>query len=145
MFEKTGINLTRVVAVTGGLIVVGAIVGGITSMLALTIVSLVGGTRSLGGLTLGLGFAGAVGAIVGAVLAPVEAWILLRRVPLWRAIAETALGTILGALAFAILAPGPIIGAVIGFTLAAVRLRITTANHKPPAERLSQIEGEAPE
>ena len=39
---------------------------------------------------------GAFGAIAGAVLAPVAAWSLMRHVPLWRAIAETAAGTVLG-------------------------------------------------
>ena len=126
MSERSGGRLKRIIAVTLGLIGVGAIVGGITSMVALTVVSLAGGARTLHDLTFGLGFAAAFGAAIGAVLAPVEAWILLRRVPLWRAIAETAVGTVLGALAFTLVLPGPIVGAVVGFTLAAIRLRIAT-------------------
>lgn len=113
--------------VTAGLMVSGAIAGAITAMIAVTIVMLiVSGLSALADLGLVMEFAAMLGAPIGAVILPLEAWALLRRVPLWRALAETAAGTILGAVAFALLSPGPILGAVIGFTLAAIRLRIAT-------------------
>jgi hypothetical protein len=122
-----GTRLRRILLVTAGLMVTGAIAGAITAMVAVTIVMLVvSGLSALADLGWGMAVAAMLGAPIGAVILPLEAWVLLRRVPLWRALAETAAGTILGAVAFALLSPGPILGAVIGFTLAAIRLRIAT-------------------
>jgi F0F1-type ATP synthase assembly protein I len=56
----------------------------------------------------------------------------MRHVPLWRAIAETALGTLIGYAVgwfFPVVLGGmpaaPLIFALLGFTAAAVRLRVT--------------------
>jgi hypothetical protein len=127
---RTGISPTKIIAVTAVLIVIGAVVGALTSITALAIVALVQGVPgTLHRLPYWLPAAGVFGGLVGGILAPVEAWILLRRVPLWKAITQTAVGTLLGALAFSLVAPpGPILGAVIGFTLAAIRLRVTTGS-----------------
>ena len=120
-------RLRRIVVVTAGLAVTGAIAGAITAMVAVTIVMLMfSGLSALADLGFAMEFAAILGAPIGAVILPLEAWVLLRRVPLWRALAETAAGTVLGAVALSPLSPGPIIGAVIGFTLAAIRLRIAT-------------------
>jgi hypothetical protein len=80
------------------------------------------------GATLGLG--AAFGAFGGAVLAPVAALALMRHVPLWRVIAETALGAIVGTTTGLFLFhPGhtiwltPVILGLAGFFLAALRLR----------------------
>ena len=131
--DGTPSRLRRILAVTAGLVLTGAIVGAITSAVALLLVSLSDGVHGMAEATSGLGFAAIAGAAIGGVLAPVEAWVLLRRVPLWRAIAETAAGTIIGALVLGFLVPGPIIGAVAGFTIAAIRLRIVTRVRNPKA------------
>jgi hypothetical protein len=114
----------RIIAVTGGLAVVGAMVGAATGAVALILVSIAQGARTLHMITFGSGFAAMFGAVVGAVLAPIEAWVLLRRVPLWRAITGTAVGTIIGATALAFTIVGPIVGGVAGFTAAAIALRL---------------------
>jgi hypothetical protein len=111
--------------------VVGAVLGGL-AMCGLAIA--IGNPRALenGGLT---GAAG-LGAAVGAVLAPMAAWTLMRHVPIWRAILETAVGTALGAAFGAALGwaagviPGlgafwPLVFGLVGFTAAALRLRLT--------------------
>ena len=73
--------------------------------------------------------------VLGLVLAPLAAWTLMRHVPLWRALGETALGTALGGIA-GYLVPAdawpfpfpfgpPLLLALVGFILAALRLRLT--------------------
>ena len=134
--ENGDARLRRVLVVTAGLMVTGAIAGAITGMIAVTIVMLMfNGLSALADLGLAMEFAAMLGAPIGAVILPLEAWVLLRRVPLWRAVAETAAGTVLGAVALALLSPGPILGAVIGFTAAAIRLRIATRGGPAGAAR----------
>jgi hypothetical protein len=115
--------------VTLSLSAVGALVGAGLGSLALWGLSIV--IRNPRSVEL-VGGAAGFGAILGAVLAPVAAFTLMRHVPIWRAIVETALGTALGSgiglmvgprLGYAILWP---IGlGVLGFTVAAIRLRLT--------------------
>ena len=69
-------------------------------------------------------------AVVGALGTPALAWLLLRRVPLWRAIAEPALGCVLGTLialaAIPLVHPALILQPLCilaGIIAAAVRLR----------------------
>ena len=127
-------RLGRIVQVTLGLSAVGVVVGGILGALV------------FGGLGMGtdlprgtqLLFGAVFGAIAGAVLAPIAAWTLMRHVPIWRAIAETAVGTVVGAGAGLMLSrsfsspwltPVPI--GVLGFVLAAVRLRLVRRKVAP--------------
>lgn len=134
--------LRRALLVTLGLAAVGAAAGGACA--ACVFVAL---AASLGGLDL-LGHhhwapwiadAAALGAAVGAVGAPSLAWGLLRRVPLGRALAETAAGTLLGAAAGALLGFDPLApslgavlgGSVAGFVLAGVRLRLAPPPRGP--------------
>lgn len=86
--------------------------------------------------------AAGVGGALGVVLSPVAAWTLMRHVPLWRAIAETSLGTLAGTLVgfgtarltnLGIL--GPLGFGVLGFLIAAVRLRLTQRRRVPAAEK----------
>lgn len=75
-------------------------------------------------------WAAAVGATLGAVVAPTFAWTLLRRAPLWRVVLDPPAGTILGSLAGWLLAfrartsfmPTLLSLAFLGTVLAAVRL-----------------------
>jgi len=114
--------------VLAGLVVLGGVVGGaLGAGLVLLLGLRVGDFRMAGdGLFYGMTF----GAAMGSVLAPLAAWTLMRHVPLWRAIFETMLGTVGGAvlgLVFqpmrdtALLSP-PLLG-IAGFALAAIRLR----------------------
>ena len=120
------ISITKVVVVTVALMIVGTVVGALTSVLALAAVLMLRGSPGAPQLLAAVMMAAYAGAAIGAVMAPVVAWILLRRVPLWRAITQTALGTLIGAVVCSFTIPGPIVGAIIGFTLAAIRLRIVT-------------------
>jgi hypothetical protein len=123
-------SVVRIIQVTVGLSVLGTVVGGI---LGAGLVALVGvriGDFRISGEVL---YTGTVfGALMGCVLAPLAAWTLMRRVPIRRAIAETAIGTVAGTvigLTFqplrdtAWLSP-PLLG-VGGFALAAIRLRLS--------------------
>ena len=113
--------------------VIGAVIGALSLWFATAVLG-VGPSGSNGALLL----AGAeAGALTGAVLAPVSAWSLTRYVPLWRAIGEPGLGAILcsmaGSAAASVLHGGlawSILGALIGFVVAAVRLRIVQARQK---------------
>lgn len=129
--------MRRILIVTLGLMATGSAIGAVVGALSLWVATAllgVGPHGSNGALLL----AGAeAGALTGAVLAPISAWSLMRYVPLWRAIGEPALGTILGSIAgSAAAAPlhgglaWSILGALIGFVVAAVRLRIVQARQK---------------
>jgi hypothetical protein len=68
-----------------------------------------------------------LGAAYGVVLGPFGAWLLMRDVPLGRAVGGTALGAVAGGVvAFMAEMPGPspLYGPVAGFTLAALALRV---------------------
>lgn len=121
--------MRRVVAITAGLAVAGAVVGGVLGGLLASLIGLFAAPVEWSSevFLAGVEF----GAVVGFVLAPIAAWTLMRRVPLWRAIAETALGTTIGAGVGLLLQPrfpllilSPVILGVVGFTLAALRLRL---------------------
>jgi hypothetical protein len=119
----------RIVAVTAGLAAAGALVGGVLGGLLVSLLMLFEGParwEAIGFLA-GAGF----GAEVGFVLAPIAAWTLMRRVPLWRAIGETAIGTTVGAgiglmlqPSFRVIMLSPIVLGVVGFAAAALRLRL---------------------
>jgi hypothetical protein len=127
------ISPARVVTVTTGLSVFGAIVGAAAGATSMFIGTLLSGQLMLDELFV-LGIPAVVGAALGAVLTPIAGWMLLRRVPLGRAFAGLALGTIAGgALGWSLLARplsphvDPIIvavgSAVVGFLVAAVAMR----------------------
>jgi hypothetical protein len=126
-------RLGRVAAVTASLALVGALIGGVVGGTLLTVWLLVVGYQ---GSRVGAILAGALySAALGAVLAPTTAWIFLRRVTLGRAIAHTTVGTAMGAvigmLIEAVVLKNStvqfgVVGALLGFFVAAVRLRIIT-------------------
>jgi hypothetical protein len=130
--EEGVASVRRVLAVTAGLaatgLVVGAVLGAVVEGVALM---LVGHEVSGRDTAIVIGAAAAAGGVLGMLLAPTAAWLLMRHVPIGRALAETALGTTLGAFAGFLLTPSqgfniassPLTLALVGFTAAAVRLR----------------------
>ena len=135
-------RVRRILAVTAGLSVTGFLLGAALGALLFGAASVIAaGIRpalALPVLSAALGCG-----ILGLVLAPLAAWTLMRHVPLWRALGETALGTALGGIA-GYLVPAeswpfpfpfvpPLLGALLGFVLAALRLRLTHRVRTPPA------------
>jgi hypothetical protein len=122
-------RLRRILAITAGLIGLGAGAGAAAGTVVAMVVGVFeGGLAEL--IDLELAAIGAVyGATLGALLLPIAGWLLMRRVPIGRALLGTMLGTIAGGLVgwFA-----PIHGeqfehallfAIAGFGLAVLRLR----------------------
>jgi hypothetical protein len=127
-------RLRRIIAVTAGLSIVGFLLGAVLGGLIFGAASMIAaGVRPtlvlpVLGAALGCG-------VLGLVLAPLAAWTLMRHVPLWRALGETALGTALGGI-IGYLVPvdawpfpfpfvPPLLFALAGFVIAALRLRLT--------------------
>ena len=135
-------RLRRILAVTAGLSVTGFLLGAVLGALLFGAASVIAaGVRPNLALPV-LGAALGCG-VLGLVLAPLAAWTLMRHVPLWRALGETALGTALGGIAGYLVPPHswpfpfpfvpPLLFALLGFVLAALRLRIThRAKAAPP-------------
>lgn len=122
-------SISRKIRIT---LLLGAIGAGIGTPFGIALAIIADGTFD--GATLGLGTA--FGAFGGAVLAPAAALTLIRHVSLWRAIAETALGTAIGTtIALLLFHPGhtiwltPVILGLAGFFLAVLRLR--HSRHRP--------------
>ena len=130
---------THVVGVTLGLSAAGIVFGGVAGSATWALTEVLSG-----------GFAGSwdpdlllsaslVGAILGAVCAPLVGWLLLRYVPLGRAFAGLTLGTIIGGVVGAfgpdLFSPyyQPLILAGVGFLVAAGLLRFSAERHKEGA------------
>lgn len=137
---------TRVIAITSGLVLAGAVSGAFSGVLAIEAAVLIF-LRTLAPLQI-VGASCAIGALFGSVVAPVLAWTTLRRVPLGRAIAGIAVGSGLGGaigvlvgagavnpyVPFALaLPPVPqgLLGALAGAALAAGYLRVRS--NRPPS------------
>jgi hypothetical protein len=130
------ISWTRVLLVTLGLIGVGAVAGALLGSAVLLLVSLPRIAHwSADTLLVTLLFGTALGMPLGAVGAPLLSWLLLRRVPLGRALGITSLGTVVGSLigclVFLLVEGGGdlgsvslVFGAVVGFFASAVYLRL---------------------
>lgn len=121
-------RIGRVVAVTAGLAATGAVAGALVGVLMMAFWFVPGDLPHLW-MDRGMFLAGAsFGAMVGAVLGPVAAWLLMRHIPLWRAVGGTALGT-LAAAALGLLFGGQEMSfnaAFLGFGAASVYLRVRT-------------------
>jgi hypothetical protein len=127
-------SVRRVLAVTAGLaaagFVVGAVLGGIVVGAALVMSGLAPWESDV---ALSWAGAAAMGGLLGMLLGPIAAWLLMRHVPIGRALGETALGTAIGSLLGLLLASSiglfipipPLTLALVGFAAAAVRLRVT--------------------
>ena len=119
----------RILAVTAGLIVFGAAAGAIAgSLVAVLAIALSLGPREALDLEL-VRFGATLGAPLGAALLPASGWLLMRRVPLGRAMLASVLGTVAGGL-MGWFAPvhsdqfyRTIFGGFLGFVLAVITLR----------------------
>lgn len=119
----------RIFAVTAGLFAAGAIVGAVTGgLIVAVIVSFV--TRSAPPLSPELFGIGAMfGAPLGAVLFPAAGWLLMRHVPLGKALVGASVGTVAGGLAgwFLPIGTDPLARTlglgVLGFAIAVMLLR----------------------
>ena len=86
----------RILAVTLGLTLTGAVFGGLAGVVAFALAILIT-EGSIGAVDFQiLPFAGYFGAAIGAVAAPAAGWLLLRRVPLGRAVVSTVAGAVAG-------------------------------------------------
>lgn len=125
----------RVVLVTAGLVLTGIALGGAAAGIALAIAMLLHGEprAMLDPFLWRLG--GIVGGVLGAVVAPVMSWLLLRPVSLGKGMFQTTIGAIAGGVIGTILLSdyplAPLWSAFAGYTAAAVRLRLTAS--KGPA------------
>jgi len=127
-------RLGRAVAITASLSLVGAVIGAAVGGVLLSAWSLTV-DFSRGGRAGTVAVATLFSALLGAILAPTTAWLFLRRVQLGRAIAHTTIGTAFGATVGLLIERFvldrtmlqlAVVGAVIGYFAAAVRLRLTT-------------------
>lgn len=119
----------RILAVTAGLVVFGAAAGAIAgALVAVLAITLSLGPREALDLDL-VAFGATLGAPLGALLLPASGWLLMRRVPVGRAMLGTMLGTIAGGVTgwFVPLHIDQfyrtILGGFLGFVLAVVTLR----------------------
>lgn len=113
---STRLRITGILAGMGGLF--GAAGGAVLTFLG----NLISGYPVAPGLEVYLNNAGILGAI-GAVSGPTVAWSLLRRVPLWRALAEPAAVALVAGIGSMLLAPSLFLPAVVvGGLGGAVRL-----------------------
>lgn len=128
--RRVAFRLARILLVTGGLVLTGSVCG---ALLGAIIWILVLGPVHLEGVWLGVGF----GAAIGAAIAPVTGWLLLRRVPLGQAVGWSAAGTLAGAVALLPVGGNAVLfGAITGFFTAAVVLREGLG--RPPAAHARQ-------
>jgi hypothetical protein len=128
----------RIAVVIIGLSLTGAAVGALLSPLLLLAMGLARGMPVVGADLSFLRIPAAFGAVAGAVLAPIASFTLMRHVPIWRAIVETLLGTIVGASIGMLFGPSQrfgllwaIVCGVLGFAIAAARLRWTRRTTVP--------------
>lgn len=122
-------RLTRILLVTGGLSLAGALFGGLAGSAVGALMAVVAHATAPDMPDPGFARVGAlVGAMLGTALLPVAAWVLMRRVPIGRALLGTLLGTVAGALVGGVVPPvGSIermlLGALVGFAVAVLLLR----------------------
>lgn len=123
---------SRILAVTVGLGIVGALLGAAASVIAVLLAAAISEGRPFPIHPSVLGFAAAFGAGCGVVAAPAGGWLLLRHVPLGRAMLWSVIGTVVGGVTAWSLPLGHdpigrgVIGAIVGFLVAALLLRRTT-------------------
>jgi len=119
-----------IILITSGLAAAGALMGAFAGILALAIgVAITEGPSALA-IAGTFWFPALWGGLFGGIGGPLAAWLLMRRVPLGRALAGSILGAVIGGVLgwtipiAADEAHRAIVGAVIGYVLAVVCLRI---------------------
>ena len=121
-------SLRRAVGASVGLLVAGAAVGAALAVAVLAVwARVVDGRGRFPYLWEAFPLAGIIGAVLGGVLLPVAAWTILRHVSFGRIVAETTVGTLLGAMVAIVGGGDPLdvpAGALAGFLLAALQLRL---------------------
>lgn len=126
-------SVSRIIQVTTALSVIGILVGGtLGGALLASPLGIPTPDFRISGEAFRIG--ALFGGVMGAVLAPIAAWTLMRQVPIWRAITDTAIGTVVGAVVGLVFQPQhdtawlspPLLG-IGGFALAAIRLRFAKA------------------
>jgi hypothetical protein len=134
------VDAIRVIGVTLGLSAGGAVFGATAGALGLAIAAVLGDPALLPPPFVLL-VAGMVGGIIGAVLTPIAAWLLLRRVPFKRLFPGAVVGTVLGGVLGWLVGIDELIpiqnavfGAVVGFLIAAVVMRRRAAKPAAPRE-----------
>lgn len=133
----------RTVGVTLGLTGAGALCGGFAGAAGLALALLI--EAPFGRAPLGIYlFAAGVGAPLGALLAPLASWLLLRRVPVGRSFLRLTLGTIVGGVAgwFTLAGHNPLVWptavAAAGFLSVAIALRLT--HRRAPRTALGHLD-----
>jgi hypothetical protein len=135
----------RIAAVTAGLLLAGAVAGAVAADVAVAIALAITGSPIRAAGFEPLMFVAVVGALFGGVLLPVTAWLFLRRVPLGLALLGTLAGTVVGGVLGWVFPPmgdmvqGGVIGAVAGFALAALVLRLRAS--APSSRRAVSVQG----
>lgn len=122
----------RIAAVTGGLMVAGALLGSVAAVVGAGVAVAVTDGVGVAVSWPILGWAGIIGAVLGAPLLPATSFLLLRRVPLGLSWLGTTLGTMLGGIPGWIAARmysgnpivWPLAAAMAGFFLAVLVLRL---------------------
>ena len=126
-------RLARVLAVTSGLVAAGAGAGALAGAAVAGVIAAIvehPGAALEPGL---LGFGATFGAVLGAVLLPLAGWLLMRRVPLGRALLGTAAGAVSGGLLGWFMPVGAdviartLVAGVAGFLVAVIVLRRSAA------------------
>ena len=146
----------RIFAVTMGLVLAGATFGAIAGIVAFPLaILLTEGFLGPADIEI-VGSAGSLGAIIGSVASPIAAWLLLRRVPLGRAVLWSTVGAVVGGvigwtlggrfdsfLNRVVPALGDafgtaILGAIIGFLITALVLRRQASRRDAQAVHLDE-------
>jgi hypothetical protein len=124
----------RIAVVTAGLMAAGAVCGGVAGSITGAVWILLYAVHPDT-----LQFMALVGGVLGVLLGPAAAWLLMRHVPLWLALGGTTLGTTAGGVAGILFgAPGlMVIAALTGFAVSVICLRLET----PLDGRLSRDSG----
>jgi hypothetical protein len=130
----------RILAVTAGLSVAGGVLGAVASVIALLLAAALTEGLPLPLHLDVLAFVALFGAVLGMIAAPAGGWLLLRRVPVGRAMLWSVIGTIVGGVVAWAVPLGhdqigrAVIGAVVGFLAAALVLRRTTTRVREQGE-----------
>jgi hypothetical protein len=135
----------RILAVTAGLVVFGAAAGAIAGALV-AIFAIAFSLGPLEALDLDLiGFGATLGAPLGGLLLPAAGWLLMRRVPLGRAMLGTMLGTIAGGL-IGWFTPflldqfyRTLVAGFLGFVLAVVTLRRAASRSERASAQVADV------